>query len=215
MKFPRLVMASTYAPGNVMPEAARTDARTTREAPSWFRVGANLSPRRRRLHRRGDLGRNDELPGSTVEGRPRFAPSTCLHALPPASPRRPVPPSFAAHGRAHEPEAREESEKTVRREPEQPILRGPRHRRAARLRRLVPRAPAHDLDRAGRVHRRRFLSSTPSSRCLPPRRRRRPRPTWSFADAFYFSVQTMGTIGYGAMYPDAGANNIWSSPSRS
>jgi inward rectifier potassium channel len=31
----------------------------------------------------------------------------------------------------------------------------------------------------------------------------------SFADAFYFSVQTMGTIGYGAMYPESvGANNL-------
>jgi inward rectifier potassium channel len=31
----------------------------------------------------------------------------------------------------------------------------------------------------------------------------------SFADAFYFSVQTMGTIGYGAMYPESiGANNV-------
>jgi inward rectifier potassium channel len=31
----------------------------------------------------------------------------------------------------------------------------------------------------------------------------------SFFDAFYFSVQTMGTIGYGAMYPDSlGANNL-------
>jgi inward rectifier potassium channel len=31
----------------------------------------------------------------------------------------------------------------------------------------------------------------------------------SFADAFYFSVQTMGTVGYGAMYPEsAGANNV-------
>jgi inward rectifier potassium channel len=30
----------------------------------------------------------------------------------------------------------------------------------------------------------------------------------SFSDAFYFSVQTMGTIGYGAMYPESiGANN--------
>ncbi len=30
-----------------------------------------------------------------------------------------------------------------------------------------------------------------------------------FSDAFYFSVQTMGTIGYGAMYPEsAGANNL-------
>jgi inward rectifier potassium channel len=32
----------------------------------------------------------------------------------------------------------------------------------------------------------------------------RPR---SFADAFYFSVQTMGTIGYGAMYPGTHAAN--------
>jgi inward rectifier potassium channel len=31
----------------------------------------------------------------------------------------------------------------------------------------------------------------------------------SFADAFYFSVQTMGTIGYGAMYPESpGANAL-------
>lgn len=31
----------------------------------------------------------------------------------------------------------------------------------------------------------------------------------SFGDAFYFSVQTMGTIGYGAMYPESmGANNL-------
>ena len=29
----------------------------------------------------------------------------------------------------------------------------------------------------------------------------------SFADAFYFSVQTMGTIGYGAMYPQSTAAN--------
>jgi inward rectifier potassium channel len=29
----------------------------------------------------------------------------------------------------------------------------------------------------------------------------------SFADAFFFSVQTMGTIGYGSMYPDTGAAN--------
>jgi inward rectifier potassium channel len=29
----------------------------------------------------------------------------------------------------------------------------------------------------------------------------------SFADAFYFSVQTMGTIGYGAMYPETPAAN--------
>lgn len=29
----------------------------------------------------------------------------------------------------------------------------------------------------------------------------------SFADAFYFSVETMGTIGYGAMYPDSPAAN--------
>jgi inward rectifier potassium channel len=33
----------------------------------------------------------------------------------------------------------------------------------------------------------------------------RPR---SFADAFYFSVQTMGTIGYGAMYPETRAANL-------
>ncbi len=30
----------------------------------------------------------------------------------------------------------------------------------------------------------------------------------SFADAFYFSVQTMGTIGYGAMYPTSTATNL-------
>ena len=30
----------------------------------------------------------------------------------------------------------------------------------------------------------------------------------SFADAFYFSVQTMGTIGYGAMYPETRAANL-------
>jgi inward rectifier potassium channel len=30
----------------------------------------------------------------------------------------------------------------------------------------------------------------------------------SFADAFYFSVQTMGTIGYGAMYPESTAANL-------
>ena len=30
----------------------------------------------------------------------------------------------------------------------------------------------------------------------------------SFADAFFFSVQTMGTIGYGSMYPDSGAANV-------
>ena len=30
----------------------------------------------------------------------------------------------------------------------------------------------------------------------------------SFADAFYFSVQTMGTIGYGAMYPQTTAANL-------
>src|SRR5208282_1514931 len=29
----------------------------------------------------------------------------------------------------------------------------------------------------------------------------------SFADAFFFSVQTMGTIGYGAMYPGSTAAN--------
>src|SRR5271154_5391345 len=32
----------------------------------------------------------------------------------------------------------------------------------------------------------------------------RPRSFW---DAFCFSVQTMGTIGYGAMYPASGAAN--------
>jgi inward rectifier potassium channel len=30
----------------------------------------------------------------------------------------------------------------------------------------------------------------------------------SFADAFFFSVQTMGTIGYGAMYPESAAANL-------
>jgi inward rectifier potassium channel len=30
----------------------------------------------------------------------------------------------------------------------------------------------------------------------------------SFRDAFFFSVQTMGTIGYGAMYPDSTAANL-------
>jgi inward rectifier potassium channel len=30
----------------------------------------------------------------------------------------------------------------------------------------------------------------------------------SFADAFFFSVETMGTIGYGAMYPESTAANI-------
>jgi inward rectifier potassium channel len=30
----------------------------------------------------------------------------------------------------------------------------------------------------------------------------------SFADAFFFSVETMGTIGYGAMYPDSTAANV-------
>jgi inward rectifier potassium channel len=30
----------------------------------------------------------------------------------------------------------------------------------------------------------------------------------SFADAFYFSVETMGTIGYGAMYPSSNAANL-------
>jgi inward rectifier potassium channel len=30
----------------------------------------------------------------------------------------------------------------------------------------------------------------------------------SFRDAFFFSVQTMGTIGYGAMYPDSTAANV-------
>jgi inward rectifier potassium channel len=30
----------------------------------------------------------------------------------------------------------------------------------------------------------------------------------SFGDAFYFSVQTMGTIGYGAMYPDSRGANL-------
>lgn len=30
----------------------------------------------------------------------------------------------------------------------------------------------------------------------------------SFSDAFFFSVQTMGTVGYGAMYPTTGAANV-------
>lgn len=30
----------------------------------------------------------------------------------------------------------------------------------------------------------------------------------SFADAFFFSVETMGTIGYGALYPSSGAANV-------
>lgn len=30
----------------------------------------------------------------------------------------------------------------------------------------------------------------------------------SFADAFFFSIQTMGTIGYGAMYPESAAANV-------
>jgi inward rectifier potassium channel len=30
---------------------------------------------------------------------------------------------------------------------------------------------------------------------------------WSFSDAFFFSVQTMGTIGYGALYPETPAAN--------
>jgi inward rectifier potassium channel len=30
----------------------------------------------------------------------------------------------------------------------------------------------------------------------------------SFADAFFFSIQTMGTIGYGAMYPESRAANV-------
>lgn len=30
----------------------------------------------------------------------------------------------------------------------------------------------------------------------------------SFADAFFFSIQTMGTIGYGAMYPETQAANV-------
>ncbi|APR77844.1 Kef-type K+ transport system, Putative NAD-binding component [Minicystis rosea] len=30
----------------------------------------------------------------------------------------------------------------------------------------------------------------------------------SFADAFYFSVQTMGTIGYGTMFPESSAANV-------
>jgi inward rectifier potassium channel len=30
----------------------------------------------------------------------------------------------------------------------------------------------------------------------------------SFADAFFFSIQTMGTIGYGAMYPDTTITNV-------
>ena len=31
---------------------------------------------------------------------------------------------------------------------------------------------------------------------------------WSFRDAFFFSVQTMGTIGYGAMFPESTAANV-------
>jgi inward rectifier potassium channel len=30
----------------------------------------------------------------------------------------------------------------------------------------------------------------------------------SFVDAFYFSVQTMGTVGYGALYPESNAANV-------
>ena len=30
----------------------------------------------------------------------------------------------------------------------------------------------------------------------------------SFADAFFFSVETMGTIGYGAMYPESTGANV-------
>src|SRR5206468_12869890 len=30
----------------------------------------------------------------------------------------------------------------------------------------------------------------------------------SFRDAFFFSVQTMGTIGYGAMFPESTAANV-------
>src|SRR5207244_3614546 len=30
----------------------------------------------------------------------------------------------------------------------------------------------------------------------------------SFADAFFFSVQTVGTVGYGAMYPVSAAANV-------
>ena len=54
----------------------------------------------------------------------------------------------------------------------------------------------------------------PTSRSTPASRSRTPlggvagaRPR-SFADAFYFSVQTMGTIGYGAMYPRTRAANL-------
>jgi inward rectifier potassium channel len=31
---------------------------------------------------------------------------------------------------------------------------------------------------------------------------------WSFRDAFFFSVQTMGTIGYGAMFPESTGANV-------
>jgi inward rectifier potassium channel len=31
---------------------------------------------------------------------------------------------------------------------------------------------------------------------------------WSFRDAFFFSVQTMGTVGYGAMFPESTAANL-------
>ena len=37
----------------------------------------------------------------------------------------------------------------------------------------------------------------------------------SFRDAFFFSVQTMGTVGYGAMFPDSTGANLWSPPRRS
>ena len=36
----------------------------------------------------------------------------------------------------------------------------------------------------------------------------------SFADAFFFSVQTMATIGYGNMSPESRSSPIWSSPRR-
>ena len=39
-------------------------------------------------------------------------------------------------------------------------------------------------------------------------RRRTTRRPASFRDAFFFSVQTMGTIGYGAMFPESTAANV-------
>jgi hypothetical protein len=37
----------------------------------------------------------------------------------------------------------------------------------------------------------------------------------SFADAFFFSVQTFGTIGYGALHPRPRPRTCWLRPSRS